>query len=205
MLDALYDEHKLDLRKARAAIAVAEDAVRHVKGVSSQTLIAELVQLRADIRRLRLKREEGDEDTKKDAESLGCVAARGSRRSFVELQAQVQEANKQVAIAVKSEHQQALALEKTQKECNALRQECQRLQRVSAYYNNHTNCTCNCIPKEKSATQTPPLPSAPSAATPPVSPRAPAWQRPVQQVQPPVAPPAPPDAGINRPGFHRVR
>jgi len=146
-LDALYDEHKLDLSKARAAIAVAEDAVRHVKGFSSETLVAELVQLRADIRRLRLKSEEGDEDKKEDAESLGCVAGRGSRRSFMKLQTQVQEANKQVAIAVKSEHEQALALEKTQKECNALRQECQRL----------------------------------------------------QQVQSPVAPAAPPDAGINRP------
>ena len=105
-----------------------------------------------------------------------------------ELQAQVQEANKQVAIAVKSEHEQALALEKTQKECDALRQECQGLQRVSAYCNNHTN-------------QTPPLPSAPCAATPvvSVSTPAPVRQRPVQQVQPPVATAAPPDAGINRP------
>ncbi len=239
----LYDEHKLDLSKARAAIAVAEDAARYVKGVSSKTLVAELVQLRAEIRRLRLKSEEGDEDTKGDAETLVCVAARGSRRSFVEdqseedkqmwmeqgqqqtemfnksvgadeetekllsrqreaeerenallheraalqtqldeLQAQVQEANKQVAIAVKSEHEQALALEKTQKECDALRQECQGLQRVSAYCNNHTN-------------QTPPLPSAPCAATPPVSTPAPVRQRPVQQVQPPVTTAAPPDAG----------
>ena len=212
-MDALYDEHKLDLSKASAAIAAAEDAARHVKGVGSETLVAELVQLRAEIRRLRLKSEEGDEDAEEEAESLGGVAATSRSRSVVEnqpeenqtsrqrvdkvqqqltelcnksvhaddemedllsrqreaeerekallheraamqtqleeLQAQVEEANKQVAMTVKSGHEKALALEKTQNECDALRQECQRL---SATCNNHANC----MPNEKSATPTPP-------------------------------------------------
>ena len=212
-MDALYDEHKLDLSKASAAIAAAEDAARHVKGVRSETLVAELVQLRAEIRRLRLKSEEGDEDAEEEAESLGGVAATSSRRRSIivqdpseeekqmwmdevqqqltelcnksvhaddemedllsrqreaeerekallheraalqtqleELQAQVEEANKQVAMTVKSGHEKALALEKTQNECDALRQECQRL---SATCNNHANC----MPNEKSATPTPP-------------------------------------------------
>ena len=68
-----------------------------------------------------------------------------------ELQAQVEEANTQVAMTVKSGHEQALALEQAQKECNALRQECQRL---SAYCKNHAYGEI-CMPKEKSATQTP--------------------------------------------------
>ena len=210
-MDALYDEHKLDLSKASAAIAAAEDAARHVKGVRSETLVAELVQLRAEIRRLRLKSEEGDEDAEEEAESLGGVPATSRRRSIIvqdpseeekqmwmdevqqqlkelcnksvdaedemeeilsrqrqaeereilllheraalqtqleELQAQVEEANKQVAMTVKSGHEQALALERTQKECDTLRQECQRL---SANSNNHADC----MPQEKS-TQTPP-------------------------------------------------
>ena len=212
-MDALYDEHKLDLSKASAAIAAAEDAARHVKGVRSETLVAELVQLRAEIRRLRLKSEEGDEDAEEEAESLGGVPATSSRSGGVEfqpeevkqtsrqtvdkvqqqltelcnksvhaddemeellsrqreaeerekallqelaalqiqleeLQSQVEEANQQVAMTVKSGHEQALALEKTQKECDTLRQECQRL---SANSNNHADC----MPQEKS-TQTPP-------------------------------------------------
>ena len=271
-MDALYDEHKLDLSKASAAIAAAEDAARHVKGVGSETLVAELVQLRAEIRRLRLKSEEGDEDAEEEAESLGGVAATSSRRRSIivqdpseeekqmwmdevqqqltelcnksvhaddemedllsrqreaeerekallheraamqtqleELQAQVEEANKQVAVTVKSGHEQALALEKTQNECDTLRQECQHLAQLLR----------NQSPKEKSATPTPLPPPAPPAATvaPPVSPPAPASQRPVQHVQPPAAfsametehaagvfglqaPAAQPHAGVRRP------
>ena len=272
-MDALYDEHKLDLSKASAAIAAAEDAARHVKGVRSETLVAELVQLRAEIRRLRLKSEEGDEDAEEEAESLGGVPATSSRRSVVEnqpeeekqmsrqrvdkvqqqlkelcnksvhaddemeellsrqreaeerekallqelaalqtqleeLQAQVEEANKEVAMTVKSGHEQALALERTQKECDTLRQECQQLAQLLR----------NQSPKEKSATPTPLPPPAPPAApvAPPVSPPAPASQRPVQHVQPPAAcsamelehaagvfglqaPAAQPHAGVRRP------
>jgi hypothetical protein len=270
-LDALYDEHKLDLSKASAAIAAAEDAVRHVKGVRSETLVAELVQLRAEIRRLRLKSEEGDEDAEEEAESLGGVPATSRRRSIIvqdpseeekqmwmdevqqqlkelcnksvdaedemeellsrqrqaeereilllheraalqtqleELQAQVEEANKQVAMTVKSGHEQALALERTQKECDTLRQDCQQLAQLLR----------NKSPKEKSATPTPLPPPAPPTApvAPPVSPPAPASQRPVQHVQPPAAcsamevehaagvfglqaPAAQPHAGVRRP------
>jgi len=142
-LDELYSEHMADMEKARAAIDAAEAAAQHVKGVSSEAIVAELVALHAELRRCKLAHGEVVQEDSGDGGDEDTVGAPGKRRSSIgvagsssldvsmqrveEVQQQLNELLEK-STGEQAETQQLLAMqEEAQEREDALRRQCHAL------------------------------------------------------------------------------